>query len=89
MSPRAIFNIMYQRYGNLIALPNALTPTLLRDMEKQTSVLISSLKTRWAFVGCINYEMVTNTHHFPEPDVRNYHSICSDTVWESKHNSTR
>ena len=87
MPPWAIFSIIYQHYGNLIALPNALAPALLRSIEIQKMVLISSLKTHGTFLGCINYAMVTDAQDFPEFDVRNCPSIFSDTVWNSKHNA--
>lgn len=43
--PWALSSIVHQHYGNLITVPKALAPTLLRSMETQQTVLISSLKT--------------------------------------------
>lgn len=41
MPPWTVFSIIYQHYGNLIALPNALAPTLLRSMETQKKQSLS------------------------------------------------
>lgn len=43
--PWAVFSTLHQHYGNLIAVPKALSLTLLRSVETQQGLLISGLKT--------------------------------------------